>query len=277
GYPRSPRQPRDARPDTQPTRRQRAAPCPTPRLVSSVPRSEKSSSGSAGRLHVPPFRRTIVKTAPKLRARRLAIEPLEKRQLLTSGITAAINSAGVLSILGTDGDDTIRVRQTAGHIMIAGVNAAWMANRVKSIDISLGGGNDFVSLASRANGGNQTLNKHVTVSTGPGDAQVKLNPGHDVYLNDSGETLDYSPGGAPKVNGTTVGKVTATISSSGVLTVTGTSSDDSIKFKQSGGKISISGIRGSWSAPSVTAIVVNPQGGTDLVSLDSIANGGTQV
>src|SRR5262249_39263215 len=101
--------------------------------------------------------------------------------------------------------------------------------------------------------------------------------GQDVHLNNSGETLVAPPGSPPKVNGTVVGKVTASLSSAGVLTVTGTSVDDSIRLKESGGKISISGIKGSWSAASVTAIVVNPQGGTDLISLDSIANGGTQV
>jgi hypothetical protein len=120
------------------------------------------------------------------RARRVSIEALETRQLLTSGITAALNSAGVLAIVGSNGNDQVRVRQTSGNITVAGVNASWLASRVTAIDFTTGGGSDYISLASMANGGNQALNKRATVSSGLGTTRVCLPGGQNVYLNSAG-------------------------------------------------------------------------------------------
>jgi hypothetical protein len=70
--------------------------------------------------------------------------------------------------------------------------------------------------------------------------------------------------------------VTAALSSTGVLNVTGTASADQINFRQSSNVISISGVNGSWTAAQVKAIVVDVRGGNDTVSLNSLANGGNQ-
>jgi hypothetical protein len=70
--------------------------------------------------------------------------------------------------------------------------------------------------------------------------------------------------------------ITAALHAGGVLTVTGTSGDDQIAFHQSGKLISINDVIGFWSASKVKSIIVDLGGGDDLVSLDSLANGGTQ-
>jgi hypothetical protein len=70
--------------------------------------------------------------------------------------------------------------------------------------------------------------------------------------------------------------IAASIDSAGVLTITGTSSADSISLLQSSGTISISGITGSWTTTQVKSIVIDLGTGNDYVSLDSKANGGTQ-
>lgn len=62
----------------------------------------------------------------------------------------------------------------------------------------------------------------------------------------------------------------------GVLTVTGTAGNDQINFLQTSNRISVAGIAGSWAAGDVKSIVVNSLAGDDVVSLNSIANGGNQ-
>ncbi len=217
---------------------------------------------------------------PKPRRRMLGIEALEPRRVMTTGISALLNSAGLLQVTGTDGDDNILFRKAGGLISIEGVAGAWSASTVKSIAVDLLDGNDFVSLASKANGGAKTLKKTETINSGSGNKRVQLANLHDVYFSGLGGKLQVASNSVATLNGTWLNqknKVVAALSSTGVLTVTGTNLDDKLSFRQSGGKISIIGIKSSWSATSVKSIVVNLQDGSDAVSLDSLANGGTQV
>ena len=64
--------------------------------------------------------------------------------------------------------------------------------------------------------------------------------------------------------------------SGGVLTVTGNSAADTVNFRQTAGVISIAGLGGAWNASQVNTIMIDLKGGGDTVSLNSIANGGTQ-
>lgn len=59
--------------------------------------------------------------------------------------------------------------------------------------------------------------------------------------------------------------VTGALSASGTLNVTGSQYSDSLKFYQSGGIITLTGV-GSWSAASVKAISIDMGGGVDSVS-----------
>ena len=61
-----------------------------------------------------------------------------------------------------------------------------------------------------------------------------------------------------------------------MLTVNGTSGADTILFRQSGSKISIVGLTSSWAAAKVNSILINLHDANDYVSLDSLANGGSQ-
>src|SRR5690349_16334454 len=97
---------------------------------------------------------------PKVRARSLRIEALEQRQLLTS---ASLSATGLLKITDISGDDQILLRRLNDHISIVGMKASWLASKVNSIEVAVSGGDDFVSLTSMANGGNQALGKLVNV------------------------------------------------------------------------------------------------------------------
>jgi hypothetical protein len=70
--------------------------------------------------------------------------------------------------------------------------------------------------------------------------------------------------------------VTASLNSFGVLNVVGTSGNEEVNFRQHNGMISVSGVGGTWAASRVNAILVDLKGGSDSVSLNSLANGGNQ-
>lgn len=54
---------------------------------------------------------------------------------------------------------------------------------------------------------------------------------------------------------------------SGVLTIAGSSGNDSIVLKQSLGNVSVNGVTGSYAASSINSVVINDGGGNDTVSL----------
>ena len=64
--------------------------------------------------------------------------------------------------------------------------------------------------------------------------------------------------------------------SGGVLSVSGTSAADTVNFRQTAGVISIVGVNSTWNASQINSIVIDLKGGTDNISLNSVANGGTQ-
>src|SRR6476646_800859 len=99
-------------------------------------------------------------------ARALRFETLEPRRVLTNGIVASLAANGVLNVIGTGGDDQCLFHETSGTISIAGVSGAWQASKIKSIHIDLAGGNDFISLNSAANGGNQAIRKALEFVSG---------------------------------------------------------------------------------------------------------------
>ncbi|BBO30422.1 C2 family cysteine protease [Lacipirellula parvula] len=123
-----------------------------------------------------------MKTSPAARPRSLQFEPLERREVMAAAITAGFN-AGVLTVTGTAGNDTINFRQTGGRISVANVSGSWAAADVKSIVVNSLGGSDVVSLNSIANGGAQAMVEDVTVNGGVGSDRVKLTDGRDVLFS----------------------------------------------------------------------------------------------
>ena len=190
-----------------------------------------------------------------------------------------MNSAGVLSVVGTDANDSFHFRQVRCAISCDGVNGSWSASKVKSIVIDLKDGDDLVSIDSLANGGDKALKEKVAVIAGAGDERVCLTGNQEVHFGGVGQRLDLVPGAAPVLNGTALNLTGSVVKSlkKGPLTVTGTNGNDNISLKQSGGKISIVGSSESWNVSKVKSIVVHMQDGQDTVSLDSLANGGNQL
>jgi hypothetical protein len=219
-----------------------------------------------------------VKKPRKIRPRRLQMENLERREVMTAGLTAVLNSAGVLTVTGTGGDDEINFRQSGGLISIEDVAQSFKATKVKSIVVDLGAGNDLVSLNSFGNGGSQSLAEKVTVRSGAGNESVELMNGQLVNFAGAGHSLVVQPTGTATLDNQWVNLSNAVQMSlaNGVLTVTGTNSSDQIRFIQNDGWLGIVGGSQWFSASTVNSIVVNLQDGNDSVSFDSLYCGCNQ-
>ena len=113
---------------------------------------------------------------------------------LSSSINATISS-GVLTITGTNAADNILLRQSSGKIFVSGLSGSWAVSKVKSIVINLQDGDDYVSLDSLANGGNQVLSRAVTVNSGNGSECVHLANGRDVSFSGLGHVLHAATDG----------------------------------------------------------------------------------
>jgi calpain family cysteine protease/putative extracellular protein len=69
--------------------------------------------------------------------------------------------------------------------------------------------------------------------------------------------------------------LTATLTG-GVLTIDGTRNANTVNFRQNDGTITVAGVKGSWSADQVNSIFIDLGKGNDVISFNSIANGGNQ-
>jgi hypothetical protein len=152
----------------------------------------------------------------KLRPRNSKFETLERRDVMT-GVTAALSTAGVLTVTGTTATDQVSFARMGNNISVNGltpvttggkhhkVTAAppntWTTTQVKSIVVDLKGGNDVVSLDSLSNGGNQPLAVNVTIKSGKGNEVVHLWNHHDINLNGVNHTVVAAASGVVTLDG----------------------------------------------------------------------------
>lgn len=219
-----------------------------------------------------------MKKSRKNRTRHLQYETLESREVMTAGLLATLNSAGVLTVHGTSGADEINFRQNNGIISIEDVAATFKATKVKSIVVNLGAGDDLVSLNSFANGGSQALAEKVIVNSGAGNESVELMNGQHANFAGTGHTLVVAPAGSATLDGQwlNLGSTVHLSLANGVLKITATNAADSIKVLQSNGWLGVQGAEQWFAASTVNSIVVNLQDGNDYVSFDSLGSGCNQ-
>ena len=86
----------------------------------------------------------------------------------------------------------------------------------------------------------------------------------------SGRTLRYEP-----LEPREMLAVSATLKG-GVLKIKGSKAANQVYFNQNNGIIAISGVKNTFAASQVNSIVINLSKGNDYISLDSLANGGSQ-
>lgn len=217
-----------------------------------------------------------MKKQRRVRARTLQCEILEPRQMMSA--TASLTGAGVLNVLGSDGNDVIKFFQSGKNLYIDGLAGYWSASKVKSIYVDSKGGEDIVSLNSYGNGGNKALKETTTIIGGAGTDRVSVGAANDLYFSGQGNFVRVDAKGNAAINNViqNLANYTSATLKKKVLTVTGTNGDNNLKFAQINGKIYISGVAGSFKASKVSSIVVRLQDGNDSISLNSLANGGNQ-
>src|SRR5260221_982413 len=96
-----------------------------------------------------------------------SLERLETRDV--PAVTVSL-SAGVLTVNGTSGNDSIVLSQSNGRVSIGGVTNTYATSSINSVVVNTGGGNDTVSLSGLKT---QPWGKPVTVNSS-GDDATKL-------------------------------------------------------------------------------------------------------
>lgn len=137
---------------------------------------------------------------------RLDLEHLENRCLLS---TAALSTAGVLTIKGSDFSDTITVRQISGNISIDGVKilkgstyfSKVSASSVTQIYIYGYGGNDTIRCDSESWSGQQGIYKNITAYGGAGNDYIRLSYGNDTIYGEGGNDSLYGRYGNDTIYG----------------------------------------------------------------------------
>jgi hypothetical protein len=124
-----------------------------------------------------------------------SLEQLEIRAVPAVSVSLA---AGLLTVNGTSGNDSIVLRQSSGRVSISGVTNTFATTSINSVVINDGGGNDSVSLSGLKA---QPWSKPITVNSSGGDESVKVLDGRTCYLNGSNARLQISGPGAVTLNG----------------------------------------------------------------------------
>lgn len=143
-------------------------------------------------------------TAKQSTSFRPSLEPLEDRTVLASGLKATL-SQGVLTIMGTNYADTIRVRQHGSQVTIDGFRDSIDVSRIKKIAINAGGGNDKVEV---------NLSPQMTVKTfvngGTGTDSLTYPQGTKFGAVQGLERYYYGPGATGQTGGSTGGSTGGT-------------------------------------------------------------------
>jgi len=131
-------------------------------------------------------------------ARKLQVERLERRDLLTTGV---LDSQGVLRITGTEAADYIFVYQQSGQFYVTGVNQSFNAAQVRKISIDALGGDDVIRLDSQVVPGWQSLTLDTTVNLGAGNDFIIGGEGKDMIFGGSGHDVIFGQSGNDYLDG----------------------------------------------------------------------------
>jgi Calpain family cysteine protease/RTX calcium-binding nonapeptide repeat (4 copies) len=126
---------------------------------------------------------------------KLQFDALEAREVPAT----AVLTGGSLLITGTEGGDTIRVRQSATAITVDGVSGSFPLSQVTTVRVNGLGGNDAISLHMTGAG----VTKPAVVLAGSGDDSVWGGLGADYIDGETGDDQIFGDAGADKIAGDT--------------------------------------------------------------------------
>ena len=122
------------------------------------------------------------------------LELLEPRRLMVSGLAASLNSAGVLSIMGTNAADTINLHHIGNSISIDTVATTFNYSQVKQILIDALGGDDRIRLDGESFAGQQSITAASVIYGRAGNDYIVGGQGADWIFG--GDGLDQIWGNA---------------------------------------------------------------------------------
>jgi Ca2+-binding RTX toxin-like protein len=132
--------------------------------------------------------------------RLLALELLEQRTLLASGIYAALN-AGVLTITGTDGPDTIVLRQTPAGVTFDVGKEHRVYVGVTRIDINGRGGDDKIYVDTTGIAGTRIRPVDAKIDGADGNDTIVTGAGSDTVRGGAGADTISTNGGNDSIDG----------------------------------------------------------------------------
>ncbi|MFO0878687.1 MAG: calcium-binding protein [Gemmataceae bacterium] len=141
---------------------------------------------------------TLQKRVDPPRARPLHLEGLEQRTMPASLISATLSPAGVLTITGSAGPDTIEVSRINSTIQISGVGRTFSATQVRSLVINGLGGDDIIDLQSQSA---QALGKPSVIRGGAGNDVITGSSANDVLRGEGGNDQLVGNAGADRLFG----------------------------------------------------------------------------
>jgi calpain family cysteine protease len=123
------------------------------------------------------------------------VEQLETRAVPAVTLSLA---AGVLTVNGTTGNDSIVLRQANGRVSVDGVTTTYASTSVTSVVVNAGAGNDAVSLSGLKA---QPWAKPITVKSAGGDDSVKMLDSRTAFIGGANQTLSIAASGLATLNG----------------------------------------------------------------------------
>jgi len=129
---------------------------------------------------------------------RPSLEQLETRAV--PAVTVSL-SAGLLTVNGSTGNDSIFVRESVGKVTVSGWTKSYSVGSVTSIRVNANKGNDLVSLV----GLKATWDKPITVTSAAGTDTVRLLDGTTRQLKGTNQRLTIPAGGSSGGGGSTGG------------------------------------------------------------------------
>jgi hypothetical protein len=125
---------------------------------------------------------------------RPGVEMLERREMMDGSLAFSLQD-GILSITGTQGDDTIRFRQIENRLTLEGTSGSWNSEDIHLIKVDAGSGCDIVDLNSGKVQGEEPIQIPAEIHGGAGNDILRGGAANDLLLDGTGADLFLPSGG----------------------------------------------------------------------------------
>jgi Ca2+-binding RTX toxin-like protein len=125
-------------------------------------------------------------------------EAFERRNLMAA---SAVLADGILTVTGSEADDSIVFRQVENRITVDGVSGFFEAGQIRQIVVNALAGNDTVNLDSGAIAGQQPITIASSVNGGTGNDFITGGAANDVLFGEFGDDVLLGGDGNDTIQG----------------------------------------------------------------------------